>query len=72
MMESAHNELGDWELAPMNTGSGGLSISKHLDIPVVEEVVSVVTFLKRKYRRSQLPAQMEYQGALKWKDHRNR
>ena len=31
IMERAYNELGDCDIAPMITGSGGLSISKHLD-----------------------------------------
>ena len=46
IMERAYNELGDCDIAPMITGSGGLSISKHLDIPFVQEVVSVATSLK--------------------------
>ncbi len=46
IIENAHSELGDREIAPMITGSGGLAISKHLDIPFVQEVVSVATSLK--------------------------
>lgn len=46
IIESAYNELGDCDIAPMITGSGGLSISKHLNIPFVQEVVSVATSLK--------------------------
>ena len=46
IIERAFDELGDREIAPMITGSGGLSISKHLDIPFVQEVVSVATSLK--------------------------
>ena len=46
IMERAYNKLGDCDIAPMITGSGGLSISKHLDIPFVQEVVSVATSLK--------------------------
>ncbi|MCR5743808.1 MAG: 2-hydroxyacyl-CoA dehydratase [Lachnospiraceae bacterium] len=34
------------ELAPMITGSGGLTLSKHLSIPFVQEVVAVATSLK--------------------------
>ena len=46
IVERAYEELGDREIAPMITGSGGLSISNHLDIPFVQEVVSVATSLK--------------------------
>ena len=46
IVKRARNELGDIEVAPMITGSGGLTISKHLDIPFVQEVVAVATALK--------------------------
>src|SRR5699024_7094051 len=39
-------KLGQITLAPMITGSGGLSLAKHLDIPFVQEVVSVATSLQ--------------------------
>lgn len=38
--------FGDLDIAPMITGSGGLAIAKHLDIPFVQEVVAVATALK--------------------------
>ncbi len=46
IIEQAYEKLGDCEIAPMITGSGGLTISRHLDIPFVQEVVSVATSLK--------------------------
>ncbi len=46
IIERAYNELGDRDIAPMITGSGGLTISKHLNIPFVQEVVSVATALR--------------------------
>ena len=46
IIKQAHSELGDLTIAPMITGSGGLTISEHLDIPFVQEVVSVATALK--------------------------
>lgn len=46
IVERACEELGDIEIAPMITGSGGLAIGNHLDIPFVQEVVSVATSLK--------------------------
>ena len=46
IVEQALAQLGDREIAPMITGSGGLAISKYLDIPFVQEVVSVASSLK--------------------------
>ena len=37
----AEEALGDVTVSPVITGSGGLTISKHLDTPFVQEVVSV-------------------------------
>ena len=33
-------------LAPMITGSGGLTLAKHLGVPFVQEVISVSTALQ--------------------------
>ena len=44
--KNTYKEFGDISIAPMITGSGGLSLSKHLGIPFVQEVVSVATALK--------------------------
>jgi len=46
IINAAYNELGDIPVAPMITGSGGLTLSKHLEIPFVQEVVAVATSLK--------------------------
>ncbi len=46
IIDDAYNELGDLPVAPMITGSGGLTLSKHLEIPFVQEVVAVATSLK--------------------------
>ncbi len=46
IIQKAYSELGERDIAPMITGSGGLSISKYLDVPFVQEVVSVATSLK--------------------------
>lgn len=46
ILDKAHDALGNVEFAPMITGSGGLSIAKHLNIPFVQEVVSVATSLQ--------------------------
>ena len=40
------NSLGICRLAPMITGSGGLTAAKHLDVPFVQEVISVSTALQ--------------------------
>ena len=46
LMRKAEKALGDLTIEPVITGSGGLTISKHLDIPFVQEVISVATSLQ--------------------------
>ncbi|MDO4166654.1 MAG: acyl-CoA dehydratase activase, partial [Eubacteriales bacterium] len=46
IIAKAYDEFGDIPVAPMITGSGGLTLSKHLGIPFVQEVVAVATSLK--------------------------
>lgn len=46
ILKVAAEEYGDLTIAPMITGSGGLSLAKHLEVPFVQEVVSVATALK--------------------------
>ena len=38
LVEKAYKQLGDMQIAPMITGSGGLTLAKHLDVPFVQEV----------------------------------
>lgn len=46
LMKKAQEALGDVTVSPVITGSGGLTISKHLDIPFVQEVIAVSTALQ--------------------------
>jgi len=46
LIEKAFAKLGDRKVAPMITGSGGLTLAKHLHIPFVQEVISVSTALQ--------------------------
>lgn len=46
LITRAKSALGDLTVAPVITGSGGLAISKHLNVPFVQEVVAVATSLK--------------------------
>lgn len=46
IVDKAYEEFGDMPVAPMITGSGGLTLSKHMGIPFVQEVVAVATSLK--------------------------
>ena len=46
LLKKAYAKLGPMELYPMVTGSGGLTLSRHLDIPFVQEVVSVASSLQ--------------------------
>ena len=45
LMEKAHEVTGDADICPVITGSGGLTLAKHLDIPFTQEVVAVSTAL---------------------------
>ncbi len=46
LVKKAQDTLGNLSVSPVITGSGGLTISKHLDIPFVQEVVAVSTSLQ--------------------------
>ncbi len=46
LMKKAEEALGNLVVSPVITGSGGLTISKHLDIPFVQEVIAVSTSLQ--------------------------
>jgi predicted CoA-substrate-specific enzyme activase len=46
LLGKAQEQLGELELAPVITGSGGLTLSKYLDIPFVQEVIAVSTALQ--------------------------
>ena len=43
IIDEAYEEFGDIPVSPMITGSGGLTLSKHMEIPFVQEVVAVAT-----------------------------
>lgn len=46
LLEKAQEELGRLALAPVITGSGGLTLAKHLGIPFVQEVIAVSSALQ--------------------------
>ena len=46
LVSKAHNALGDVTLSPVITGSGGLTLAKHLEIPFVQEVIAVSAALE--------------------------
>ncbi len=46
LMKKAYDKLGSISVAPVITGSGGLTLAKHLDVPFVQEVISVSTALQ--------------------------
>ncbi len=45
LLELAKKKLGEISVHPVITGSGGLNLSKHMEIPFVQEVVAVSTSL---------------------------
>lgn len=46
LIKKGQDKLGDIKVSPVITGSGGLTISKHLEVPFVQEVVAVSTSLQ--------------------------
>ena len=46
LLEKAVNNLGEFTCYPVITGSGGLTLAKHLDVPFTQEVVAVSTALQ--------------------------
>lgn len=46
ILTDANDKLGDLTIYPVITGSGGLSLSTHLRIPFVQEVIAVATSLE--------------------------
>lgn len=45
LLDKAFAELGDIKISPMITGSGGLTLANHLNVPFVQEVIAVSTAL---------------------------
>lgn len=45
LLSGAREKLGDIKVSPVITGSGGLTLAKHLEIPFTQEVVAVSTAL---------------------------
>lgn len=46
LLSKAKDALGNIHLSPMITGSGGLTLAKHLGIPFIQEVISVACALQ--------------------------
>ena len=46
LINDAKKAIGDCLVCPVITGSGGLTLSKHLDVPFVQEVIAVSSALK--------------------------
>ena len=46
LLQDAYQKLGNLTIHPVITGSGGLTLANHLEVPFVQEVVAVATSLK--------------------------
>ena len=46
LIKKAISKIGDMKISPVITGSGGLTLAKHLDVPFVQEVIAVSTALQ--------------------------
>ena len=47
LLQKAYDKLGELTLHPVITGSGGLTLANHLEIPFVQEVIAVSTALQK-------------------------
>ena len=47
LLQKAYDRLGEVTLHPVITGSGGLTLANHLEIPFVQEVIAVSTALQK-------------------------
>ena len=45
LIRKAYEKTGDFDVCPMITGSGGLTLANHLEVPFVQEVIAVSTAL---------------------------
>lgn len=46
LLKKAYDKLGNLTVHPMITGSGGLTLANHLQVPFTQEVIAVATSLK--------------------------
>ncbi len=47
LLQKAYEKLGEAELYPVITGSGGLTLANHLEVPFVQEVIAVSSSLQK-------------------------
>ena len=47
LLQKAYDRLGELTLHPVITGSGGLTLANHLEIPFVQEVIAVSSSLQK-------------------------
>ncbi|MCR5162156.1 MAG: 2-hydroxyglutaryl-CoA dehydratase, partial [Lachnospiraceae bacterium] len=47
LLKKAAEEIGDHDVSPVITGSGGLTLANHLGVPFVQEVIAVATSLQQ-------------------------
>ena len=58
LLEQAGKQLGSLMLHPTITGSGGLTLSKHLEVPFVQEVVAVAAALQAENPRTDVAIEL--------------
>ena len=62
LLKKAQSQLGNVELAPMITGSGGLALSNHLKVPFVQEVVAVASALEDYAPQTDVAIELRWRG----------
>ena len=46
LIQKAKDQLGELEVSPVITGSGGLTLANHMEVPFVQEVIAVASSLQ--------------------------
>ena len=58
VITKAYEAVGDIEVRPVITGSGGLTLATYLGIPFVQEVIAVSTSLKKLYPQTDVAIEL--------------
>lgn len=59
LLQKAEDQLGELTLCPVITGSGGLTLANHLEVPFVQEVIAVSTSCRSWHQRQMLLSSLE-------------
>ena len=65
LLQKAEDQLGELTLCPVITGSGGLTLANHLEVPFVQEVIAVSTSLQKLAPKTDVAIELGGEDAIK-------